>query len=185
MPRIRNPQLHPPPSPNRTTTPPFIATLRNQWRGERAPTSPATNIYSIFDEHRGTARSRTPNASGALNDAPRGVGSVEHRSSKGICTAGLPGGNTEQRPRNHEGVLYNGLGYALAIDALTHPGPGRVERVDAAAECAKFAADGLSLADVLATHALIPLAVGNTLVFEPKVAREPEIRGYARKDIPG
>ncbi|KAI7300361.1 hypothetical protein KC315_g17208 [Hortaea werneckii] len=77
----------------------FIATLRNQWRGERAPTSPTTNIYSIFDEHRGTVRSRTSNASGALNDAPRGVGSVEHRSSKGICTAALPGGNTEQRPR--------------------------------------------------------------------------------------
>ncbi|GAB1743959.1 hypothetical protein NU219Hw_g1003t1 [Hortaea werneckii] len=155
----------------------FIATLRNN--GGDSAYVPTTNIYSIFDEI--VQPQQDPNASGSLNDV-RGVG-VSNIELQNICTAALPGGT----PNNdHEGVLYNALGYALAIDALTHANsPGRVERVDAAGECAKFAADGLSLADVLATHALIPLAVGNTLAFRPKVAREPEIRGYARKDIPG
>ncbi|KAI6833490.1 alpha/beta-hydrolase [Hortaea werneckii] len=154
----------------------FIATLRNN--GGDSAYVPTTNIYSIFDEI--VEPQQDPNASGSLNDA-RGVG-VSNIELQSICTAALPGGT----PNNdHEGVLYNALAYSLAIDALTHPGPGKVERVDAAAECAKFAADGLSLADVLATHALIPLAVGNTLAFEPKVAKEPEIRAYARKDIPG
>ncbi|KAI7458855.1 alpha/beta-hydrolase [Hortaea werneckii] len=155
----------------------FIATLRNN--GGDSAYVPTTNIYSIFDEI--VEPQQDPNASGALNDI-RAVG-VSNVELQEICTAALPGGT----PNNdHEGVLYNALAYALAIDALQHPGePGRVERVDAGAECAKFAADGLSLADVLATHALIPLAVGNVLAFQPKVAQEPPIRGYARKDIPG
>ncbi|KAI6878314.1 alpha/beta-hydrolase [Hortaea werneckii] len=155
----------------------FIATLRNN--GGDSAYVPTTNIYSIFDEI--VEPQQDPNASGALNDI-RGVG-VSNVELQEICTAALPGGT----PNNdHEGVLYNALAYALAIDALTHPNsPGKVERVDAQAECAKFAVDGLSLADVLATHALIPLAVGNVLAFQPKVAQEPPIRGYARKDIPG
>ncbi|KAI7040771.1 alpha/beta-hydrolase [Hortaea werneckii] len=155
----------------------FIATLRNN--GGDSAYVPTTNIYSIFDEI--VQPQQDPNASGSLNDA-RGVG-VSNVELQNICTAALPGGT----PNNdHEGVLYNALAYALAIDALTHPGePGKVERVDAQAECAKFATDGLSLADVLATHALIPLAVGNVLAYQPKVAQEPAIRGYARKDIPG
>ncbi|KAI7619113.1 alpha/beta-hydrolase, partial [Hortaea werneckii] len=154
----------------------FIATLRNN--GGDSAYVPTTNIYSIFDEI--VEPQQDPNASGSLNDA-RGVG-VSNVELQNICTAALPGGT----PNNdHEGVLYNALAYALAIDALTHPGePGRVERVDAQAECAKFAADGLSLANVLATHALIPLAVGNVLAYQTKVAQEPAIRGYARKDIP-
>ncbi|KAI6853475.1 alpha/beta-hydrolase, partial [Hortaea werneckii] len=147
----------------------FIATLRNN--GGDSAYVPTTNIYSIFDEI--VEPQQDPNASGSLNDA-RGVG-VSNVELQNICTAALPGGT----PNNdHEGVLYNALAYALAIDALTHSGePGRVERVDAQAECAKFAADGLSLADVLATHALIPLAVGNVLAYQPKVAQEPAIRG--------
>ncbi|KAI6789755.1 alpha/beta-hydrolase [Hortaea werneckii] len=155
----------------------FIATLRNN--GGDSAYVPTTNIYSIFDEI--VEPQQDPNASGALNDI-RAVG-VSNVELQEICTAALPGGT----PNNdHEGVLYNALAYALAIDALTHPNsPGNVERVDAQAECAKFAADGLSLADVLATHALIPLAVGNVLAYQPKVAQEPAIRGYARKDIPG
>ncbi|KAI7270228.1 hypothetical protein KC345_g7476 [Hortaea werneckii] len=130
----------------------FIATLRS--KGGDSAYVPTTNIYSIFDEI--VEPQQDPNASGSLNDF-RGVG-VSNVELQNICTAALPGGT----PNNdHEGVLYNALAYALAIDALTHPGsPGKVDRVDAQAACAKFAADGLSLADVLATHALIPLAMG-------------------------
>lgn len=153
----------------------FIQTLRNN--GGNSAYVPTTNIYSIFDEI--VEPQQDPNASGALNDA-RGVG-VSNVELQAACTAVLPGGEFYN---DHEGVLYNALGYALAVDALTHGGPGQLSRVNVTYQCEQFATPGLSLADILATEALIPLAAFNILAFEPKVATEPPIMAYAQKDEP-
>ena len=84
----------------------------------------------------------------------------------------------------HEGVLYNALAFALAKDALTHDGPGELSRIDVDAECQKIAADGLSLADVLATEATIPIALYQIIAYPNKTLTEPPIMPYAQKDTP-
>jgi len=136
-----------------------------------------TNIYSIFDEI--VQPQEDPNASGSLNDA-RGVG-VSDVELQAACTAVLPGGSFYN---DHAGVLANALAYSLTADAITNGGPGQLSRVEIEGQCAKFAAYGLSLADVLATEALIPLAAFNVFAFEPKIAYEPPILAYAQKDTP-
>lgn len=85
---------------------------------------------------------------------------------------------------NHEGVLYNALAYALAVDAIKNEGPGQLSRINATEACTQFAAPGLSLNDVLATHALIPIAAFNILAYPEKVANEPQIKPYAQRDTP-
>ncbi|KAF2763850.1 alpha/beta-hydrolase [Teratosphaeria nubilosa] len=153
----------------------FIRTLRNT--GGDSAFVPTTNVYSIFDQI--VEPQQNPDASGSLGDArDEGVSNTELQTA---CTAVLPGGESYN---THEGVLYNALAYALAVDALQHPGPGELSRINVTYQCSQFATPGLSLADILATEALIPLAVANTLAFEPKVASEPPIMPYAQKDIP-
>nr|POE72758.1 tryprostatin b 6-hydroxylase [Quercus suber] len=153
----------------------FIRTLRNN--GGDSAFVPTTNIYSIFDEI--VEPQQDPNASGALNDA-RGVG-VTNNEIQSTCFAALPGGAPYFE---HALVLANALGYALAVDALTHPGPGQLSRINTTLQCDQFLTPGLSLADALATFALIPIAAVNVIAFQPKVATEPPIKAYAQKDIP-
>ncbi|EME78282.1 uncharacterized protein MYCFIDRAFT_37018 [Pseudocercospora fijiensis CIRAD86] len=152
----------------------FIRTLRNN--GGDQSYVPTTNVYSIFDEI--VQPQEDPNASGFLNPGPGGVSNTELQS---VCTPFLPGGTLYN---SHEGVLYNALAYALAKDAIQNGGPGQLSRVNASAECVKFAADGLSLPDIFATEAVIPEAGFAIIAYQPKVAQEPPIKAYARKDTP-
>ena len=148
----------------------FISTLRSN--GGDSAYVPTTNIYSIFDQI--VEPQQDPNASGFLNDARQvGVTNVELQS---VCTAVLPGG---QVYNTHEGVLYNALAYALAVDALKHGGPGQLSRVDVQGLCQQVATAGLSLADIEATEALTVVFAAGVLAYEPKVAGEPAIRAYA------
>ena len=80
----------------------------------------------------------------------------------------------------HAGVLFNPLTYALIVDALTHDGPGNVDRVDVKSVCSTYAAQGLDLDDVLATEGLIPVAGVLLLTYPQKMYAEPELRAYAR-----
>ena len=153
----------------------FIRTLRNN--GVDSAYVPSTNVYSIFDQI--VQPQQDPNASGALNDA-RGVG-VSNTELQSVCTAVLPGGTIYN---THEGVLYNALAYALAVDAIQNPGPGQLSRVNATFQCAQFATPGLSLPDIFATEANIPIAAAAIIAFVPKSAAEPPIRAYAQKDTP-
>lgn len=153
----------------------FIKTLRNN--GGSDAYVPTTSIYSIFDEI--VEPQADPNASAITTDA-RGVG-VSNTELQSVCTALLPGGAINL---DHEGVLVSSVAYALAVDALTHDGPGELSRINATQECERFAADGLSLEDIFATYALIPLAAFNILAYEPKVDTEPPIMPYAQKDTP-
>ncbi|KXT12077.1 hypothetical protein AC579_1858 [Pseudocercospora musae] len=152
----------------------FIRTLRNN--GGDSSYVPTTNVYSIFDEI--VQPQEDPNASGFLN---AGAGGVSNTELQAVCSPFLPGGTFYN---SHEGVLYNALAYALAKDAIVNGGPGQLSRVNASAECQKFAADGLSLADIFATEAIIPEAAFAIIAYEPKTATEPPIKAYAQKDTP-
>jgi hypothetical protein len=129
-------------------------------------------IYSIFDEI--VQPQADPTASGALNDARNaGVTNIELQN---ICGPLLPGGAVYN---DHEGVLVNALAYALAVDAIKNGGPAQLSRVDTNFQCNQVATPGLSLPDIFATYALIPIAVSNVLAFPEKSAGEPPIKSYA------
>lgn len=149
----------------------FIRTLRSD--GGDSAYVPTTDVYTIFDEI--VEPQQDPNASGFLNDA-RGVG-VTNVEIQSACTAFLPAGAPYV---DHEGVLYNALGYALALDALSHGSNAALSRVNATFQCDQFAAPGLSLADIFATYAVIPIAAFQILAYQPKVAAEPPIMPYAQ-----
>lgn len=144
----------------------FVTKLRSN--GGDSAYVPTTTVYSALDEivepQDGTA------ASGFLKDA-RGKG-VSNTFLQGACLA-EPAGLLY----THEGVLYNPVAYALVVDALQHDGPGNFDRVSG--QCGAVVAPGLSLADVIETEALIPLAVLNIFSYLPKVFSEPAIRAYA------
>jgi hypothetical protein len=51
-------------------------------------------------------------------------------------------------------------------------------------ECQKIVPDGLSLTDVLATEATIPIAAPYIASYPNKTLTEPAIMPYAQKDVP-
>lgn len=135
---------------------------------------PTTSLYSaFFDEvvepQQGTA------ASAYVLDAHKvGVLNAEVQS---VCGIGSAAGTFN----THESMLYNSLSYALAVDALTHPGPADLSRVDLNKVCSVFVAPGLSLTDVVETEATIPIAAAAILVYPQRVIfpSEPTISPYA------
>ncbi|KAJ5127402.1 lipase B [Penicillium atrosanguineum] len=129
----------------------FIQTLRSS-SGDSAYV-PTTIIYSSFDEI--VEPMSGPNASALLTDTRNG----------GFYT--------------HEGVLYNPLAWALAIDAITHPGPGSLTRLDLKQVCGMTMAPELDLTDLLGTEGLLLIAAAELGTYEPQAAREPCIVGYA------
>jgi hypothetical protein len=78
--------------------------------------------------------------------------------------------------QTHEGILYNPLAWALAVDALTHPGPGRPERLDLNALCPFFISPNLVLADFLLTEELVIIAIVDDLMYPNKTRVEPPIK---------
>ena len=66
-------------------------------------------------------------------------------------------------------MLFNPITYALIVDALTHPSPGEISRINLPTVCQEFAAPGLSLADVIATEGTIIIAAVNILAYQPKL----------------
>lgn len=134
---------------------------------------PTTSLYSgFFDEivepQQGTG------ASAYVNDAHH-VG-VTNAEVNVVCGEESAAGffNT------HESMLYNALSYALAVDALTHPGPGDISRLDLESVCNQVAAPGLSLEDIIETEATIPIAAAAILTYPDRTTTEPAISAYAR-----
>lgn len=119
----------------------FVTTLRSN-DGDSAYV-PTTSIFSSTDEI--VSPQSGLNASAFVKDV-RGVG-VSNSELQVVCKGFLPG-----EYATHEGMLYNGLAYALAVDALTHEGPGRVGRIDLGSVCNEVASPGLSVGDVVATE---------------------------------
>jgi hypothetical protein len=162
----------------------FVATLRAN--GGDSAYVPTTSIHSTTDEvvepQQGIA------ASAFINDA-RGVG-VSNSEIQTVC-AGQPAGGIV----THEGAIANSLTFALAVDALTHSGPGSVTRLNLADVCSRYLAPGLDLNDFLLTESkyssgivgevtddvldAIIIALLSLLAYVPKVLVEPPIRSYA------
>ena len=146
----------------------FVDRLRQN--GGDSAYVPTTTIYSIFDEivqpQSGTG------ASAYLNDV-RNFG-VTNNELQTIC-AGEPAGGVY----DHAGTLFNALGYALAVDALTHTGPGQPSRLNLGSVCQQVAAPGLSLTQVLQTDGALVIAALNVLAYEPKQFSEPPLMAYA------
>jgi hypothetical protein len=146
----------------------FIGTLRSD--GGDSAYVPTTVIYSAFDEI--VEPMSGPNASALLNDA-RNVGvTLAHVQS--VCPDQPAGGFY-----THEGVLYNPLAWALAIDAITHNGPASISRVDLKQVCGMALAPELDLQDLLGTEGLLLIAAAELASYRPQAAREPAIAGYA------
>lgn len=76
----------------------------------------------------------------------------------------------------HEGVLYNPLGFALLKDALSHPGPGKISRLDLGRVCSTYLTEGLDLTEFLLSENAILGAVVTVLTYQPGTLVEPAIR---------
>jgi hypothetical protein len=147
----------------------FIRTLRAD--GGDSAYVPTTTVYSTFDEI--VQPMFGSNASAILGDV-RGVG-VKNVHLQTEC-AGKPAGGVY----THEGVLYNPLAWAVAIDAITHDGPADLARVDMENVCQQVLPQELGLSDLFGTEGLVLIAVAEALIYQPHVLREPPIKKYAR-----
>lgn len=76
------------------------------------------------------------------------------------------------------------VGYALTVDALTHPGPADPGRIDRAAVCAQTLAPGVDGTEFPANLARLTAVVAQQVLQAPKVAREPELRCYVTATCP-
>lgn len=146
----------------------FIRTLRDD--GGDSAYVPTTTVYSSFDEI--VEPMSGANASAILADA-RGVG-VTNVHLQTVC-AGQPAGGVY----THEGVLYNSLAWALAIDAITHEGPADLSRLDLAQVCQQELPPALDLEDLLGTEGLMLVAVAELLAYQPQATSEPLTKAYA------
>ncbi|KAK7723391.1 hypothetical protein SLS57_004585 [Botryosphaeria dothidea] len=147
----------------------FVETLRAD--GGADAYVPTTSTFSGFLDEIVQPQSGT-GASAFIGDA-RGVG-VTNAEVQVVCP-GKPAGSLY----THESMLVNPLAYALIVDALTHEGPGRVERLDLNSVCAGFLAPGLGLDDLLATEGLVVLAGALLLTYPDRRLVEPGLMPYA------
>jgi hypothetical protein len=111
-------------------------------------------------------------ASAFLGDA-QGVG-VTNNQVQAIC-GGHPAGGFS----SHEGILYNPLSFALAMDVLKNGGPGQTSRIDLGTVCNEIISPGLDLANVITTEETIVVAALSVLLFADKQIAEPAIMAYA------
>jgi hypothetical protein len=111
-------------------------------------------------------------ASAYLLDA-RGVG-VTNNQVQAVC-GGKPAGGFY----THEGVLYNPLAFALAMDALKSGGPGEISRLDLTTVCNEIVSPGLTLTDVVLTEESAVIAALSVLLYTNKQLTEPPIMAYA------
>jgi hypothetical protein len=116
----------------------FVAALRSN--GGDSAYVPTTSVYSSTDEI--VEPQSGVGASAYLLDV-RGVG-VTNVDIQSICGVAGAGGIV-----SHQGVLYNALAYALAVDALTNIGPGELARIDTTSVCEQAIAPGLGVDDVM------------------------------------
>jgi hypothetical protein len=119
----------------------FITTLRSN--GGDSAYVPTTSVYSTADQV--IIPQTNPNASAFMNDA-RNVG-VTDAEIQLICPGQPAGGNY-----THEGMLYNPLAFALAMDAIKNPGPGQPSRINLATVCQQTVSPGLTAQDVTLTE---------------------------------
>jgi hypothetical protein len=121
----------------------FVETLRSH--GGDSAYVPTTTIFSTTDQV--VMPQEGFNASAIIRDARR-VG-VTNAEIQFYCDDKPAGGNV-----THEGVLYNPLAFGLAVDALTHQGPGKVHRLPLEFICQQEASLGLNANDIALTEGM-------------------------------
>lgn len=143
----------------------FINVLRRN--GGDSELVPTTTVYSATDEV--VQPQSGPDASGFLFNANNNL--VQE-----LCPL-LPAGLIY----THEGVLYNPLGYALTVDALTHAGHADTSRMLAnnPGICLLLSTPGLTVTDVLSIEATVVTSVLNIATYFPKQFEEPPTKAYA------
>lgn len=146
----------------------FVRTLRAD--GGDSAYVPTTSVYSTTDE---IVQPMSGDKASAILYDTRDMG-VTNNHLQTICP-GKPAGGVYL----HEGVLYNPLAWALAVDALNHDGPGDVSRIDVDTVCEQFLAPQLQLDDMIGTEGLLLVALVELLAYVPKVVDEPPIAKYA------
>jgi hypothetical protein len=105
---------------------------------------PTTTIYSESDE---IVQPQSGILASAYMSDIRRVGVSNTDIQKTCGPNALASGQV-----THEGVLYNALAYALAVDALKNHEPGSLARINVTHACSQIIAPGLDLVDYLATE---------------------------------
>ncbi|GAD93731.1 lipase, putative [Paecilomyces variotii No. 5] len=146
----------------------FIKTIRDD-DGDSAYV-PTITLYSTYDEV--VQPMSGPSASALLSDT-RGVG-VTNNHVQIICPNQPAGG-----VYTHEGMLYNPLTWALAVDAINHDGPGDPSRLNLEDICSQSIPPQLQLDDVFGTEGLLLVAVAEILGYGNRATSEPAIAAYA------
>jgi pimeloyl-ACP methyl ester carboxylesterase len=129
--------------------------LNRAFRDKPRPTGPSfTTIATDFDE--------------LVTPAPQAglLAGASNVVLQDVCAA---------RPVDHFLLIGDAVAYALALDALTHPGPADPARVSRTT-CLQTIIPGSDLASATATA---PLAITNAIfriLNAPSIAREPELR---------
>jgi hypothetical protein len=119
----------------------FVTKLRSN--GGDSAYVPTTSIYTSTDT---VVQPQSGTGASAFLGSANGVAATNNQIQN-ICP-GQPAGSFY----THEGILYNPIAYALAVDALTNPGPGEVSRLNLASICPNYVSPGLNVADVVATE---------------------------------
>jgi len=125
-----------------------------------------TSIYTYTDEV--VTPNTPPNASSAL----RGEGRVTNVAVQEVC----PGSNPDHLALGS----YDPLGYALAVDALDHPGPADVTRI-APTACAQTLMPGVDPASFASDYADYLTFIAETQNNAATETAEPALRCY----VPG
>ena len=143
----------------------FVRILRQN--GGDAEIVPTTTVYSATDQI--VQPQSGPNASGFLLNASNNL-------IQELCPS-QPAGLIY----THEGLLYNALGYALAVDAITNEGHANASRMLANNPniCLLPTIPGLTVDDVVTLESVAITAVLNIVTYFPKQFDELPIRGYA------
>jgi hypothetical protein len=73
------------------------------------------------------------------------------------------------------------VGYALAVDALDHPGPADPRRIDRSV-CTKPFQPGVNPAGFPTQFARLGATAGSQIALSPRTPAEPPLKPYARRD---
>jgi hypothetical protein len=145
----------------------YITTLRRNG-GDSAYVATTTVYSGFFDEI--VEPQQGAGASAYLKSSS--LAEASNNEVQTVCAGQLAGSFY-----THEGTLYNPLGYALLVDALSHDGPGQASRLNLPEVCAPYLTPGLDLADFLETENSILVAGLAILLYPNKVTVEPPIKG--------
>lgn len=146
----------------------FIAALNSIQ--ETFPGISYTNIYTLTDEV--VVPNFGPAASSALHG---GGGQITNVAIQSICP---------DDPTEHIGIgIYDHTAYALAVDALTHPGPADPSRISSTV-CLDPLMPGVDPATFPADYAHTLETVGQTVATYPHVSTEPPLACYVTGSCP-